>query len=96
MKRIRGREGGNLVPRVPLSPPHPRDPENEVEGRVGGRNKHELKQTRSDAHLVIVRVVAVKHFRNLSRSLFHLGIFPNKQVSFIHVTNVLILNTVML
>lgn len=70
-----------------LSPPDPRDPGSEVGlGRVGKGKKHELKQIKSDSYLVIIRVVAVKHFRNLPRSLFHLDIFPNKQVSFIHAT----------
>lgn len=63
-----------------LSPPHPRDSRSEVEGRVGKRKKHELKQTKSDSYLVIIRVIAVKHFRNLPCSLFHLDIF-SKQAS---------------
>ena len=86
-------EVGSLDPRVGLSPSKRRGERewNEVEGRGGESRKNTKeqtdkqmdKQTKSNAHLVIIRVVAVKHFRNLPCSLFHLDIFPNKQVSFI-------------
>ena len=45
-------------------------------GRVNSR------MTKSNAYLVIIRVVAVKHFRNLPCSLFHLDI-TNKLALFI-------------